>query len=296
MLHFLLLMEIKHLNPSDFSPHNLGLLHEIPQPPKGLWYQGKLPSDELSLLAVVGSRKYTTYGKQVIEHLLTGLAGYPVGIVSGLAIGVDGLAHEAALANKLYTLAVPGSGLNQAVLYPASHKRLAEKILEADGGLLSELSPDTASAPWTFPQRNRIIAGLCRATLLIEAGEKSGTLITARMTVDYNRELLAVPGSIFSKNSHGTHQFLKLGATLVTDASDILAALNIDIEEKNTPSTTAQLSPQEEMVIKLLLEPRDRDTLIRLLAIPVSEAGILLMNMEMQGYINYESPHYRSLL
>ena len=294
VLHFLLFMEIKHLNPSDFSAHNLGLLHEIPQPPKGLWYQGNLPSDELSLLAVVGSRKYTTYGKQVIEHLLAGLAGYPVGIVSGLAIGIDGLAHEAALANNLYTLAVPGSGLNPAVLYPASHKRLAQKILEAGGGLLSELSSDTAAATWTFPQRNRIIAGLCRATLLIEAGEKSGTLITARMTVDYNRELLAVPGSIFSKNSHGTHQFLKLGATLVTDASDILAALNIEVSEKNTSSATkTPLSNQEEIVIQLL---RDRDTLIRLLAIPVSEAGILLMNMEMQGYINYESPHYRSLL
>jgi len=286
--------EIKLLNPSDFSPNQLGLLHEIPQPPDQLWYQGKLPPAELKLLAVVGSRKYTTYGKQVIEHLIDGLAGYPVGIVSGLALGIDGLAHECALKNNLYTLAIPGSGLDEKVLYPQRHKKLAEKILASGGGLMSELSPTTPAALWTFPKRNRIMAGLCQATILIEAGEKSGTLITARMTVDYNRELLAVPGSIFSKNSHGTHQFLKLGATLVTDASDILAILNI--EEKTTSSTRPELSEIEEKVITALLEPLDRDTLIRRLNIPTSEAGIILMAMEMQGYIKYESPYYRSLV
>jgi len=285
---------INLLNPTDFSPHNLGLLHEIPQPPKQLWYQGKLPSKDIELIAVVGSRKYTTYGKQVIEHLISGLAGYPIGIVSGLALGTDGLAHEAALANKLYTLAVPGSGLDESVLAPATHKRLAQNILENGGGLLSELSPATKAAPWTFPQRNRIMAGLCKATLLIEAGEKSGTLITARMAVDYNRELLAVPGSIFSKNSVGTHQFLKLGATMVTEASDILAVLNIDIKKPTETKLPANLSDLEKKVISLLHEPTDKDTLIRQLSIPTSEAGILLMNMEMQGYSKYDSPDYRA--
>ena len=123
----------KLLNPTDFSPHNLSLLHEIPQPPKQLWYQGELPPDNLKLLAVVGSRKYTTYGKQVIEHLIGGLAGYSVGIVSGLALGVDSIAHEEALKNNLYTLAVPGSGLDESVLYPASHKKLARRIVESGG-------------------------------------------------------------------------------------------------------------------------------------------------------------------
>lgn len=287
--------EIKLLNPSDFVLNNLGALLEIPQPPDQLWYQGKLPPAELKLLAVVGSRKYTTYGKQVVEHLINGLADYPVGIVSGLALGIDGLAHEQALKNNLYTLAVPGSGLDKSVLYPARHKELAERILRDGSGLLSELPPKTAAAPWTFPQRNRLMAGLCHATILIEAGEKSGTLITARMVADYNRELLAVPGSIFSKNSYGTHQFLKLGATLVTDASDILAVLNI--EEKTTTSTPRpELSEIEEKVIQTLIEPLDRDTLIRKLNIPTNEAGIILMTMEMQGYIKYETPHYRSLV
>ena len=287
---------INLLNPTDFSPYNLSLLHEIPQPPKQLWYQGELPPANLKLLAVVGSRKYTTYGKQVLEHLIGGLAGYPVGIVSGLALGVDGLAHEEALRNNLYTLAVPGSGLDDSVLYPASHKKLAQRILESDGGLLSELPPTTKAAKWTFPQRNRIMAGLSHATLLIEASEKSGTLITARMAVDYNRELLAVPGSIFSKNSHGTHQFLKLGASLVTEASDILATLGIEIksETNQKSSIPTNLTEQEKKVIELLHEPTDRDTLIRKLAISTAEAVILLMNMEMQGYIKYNAPHYRT--
>lgn len=284
--------KIEKLSLLDFPP----LLYEIPQPPKELWYEGKLPDPDLKLIAVVGSRKYTSYGQQVIEHLLAGLHGYPVGIVSGLALGIDGLAHEAALRNNLYTLAVPGSGLDRSVLYPNSHRQLADKILEGGGGLLSELPPKTSAAKWTFPQRNRIMAGLCKATLLIEAGEKSGTLITARMAVDYNRELLVVPGSIFSKNSYGTHQFLKLGATPVTEANDILSALDIDTNKDHTNKQLSALSEIENKVIEILLEPQDRDTLIRLLNKPASEAGQLLMSMEIKGYISYQAPHYRSLL
>lgn len=289
-------MEINYLKASEFEARGLGILKEIPQPPKEFWYQGNLPPSHLTLLAVVGSRKYTTYAAQVTEHLIGGLANYPVGIISGLALGVDSLAHEAALKNNLYTLAVPGSGLDRSVLYPASHKKLADRILESGGGLLSELSPESPAATWTFPQRNRIMAGLCKATLLIEAGEKSGTLITARMAVDYNRELLAVPGSIFSSNSHGTHQFLKLGATLVTDASDILEALQIEPEENDSTERQLTLSPAEKTIIEILHEPKDKDTLLRQIKLPTSEANILLMNMEMQGYITYQSPHYRSLL
>jgi len=289
-------MEIKHIKVSEFKKHNLGILLETPQPPKELWYQGKLPSPELKLLAVVGSRQYTTYGQQVIEHLFSGLAGFPIGIISGLALGIDRLAHEAALKNNLYTLAVPGSGLDESVLYPASHKSLAKKILESGGGLLSELSPQTPAAPWTFPQRNRIMAGLAQATLLIEAGEKSGTLITARLAVDYNRELLAVPGSIFSKNTYGTHQFLKLGATLVTDSSDILDVFNIKADPKDKKVTTVDLTPEEKKVITLLHEPQEKDTLLRSLSLPAAQANILLMHMEMQGYITYDSPYYRSII
>ena len=280
---------VRKLSRTEFPP----LLAEIPQPPVTLWAVGNLPPPNLKLLAVVGSRKYTTYGKQVVEHLISGLAGYPIGIISGLALGIDSLAHEAALTHGLYTMAVPGSGLDESVIYPATHKRLAHKIVEAGGGLLSEFEPTLKAAKWTFTQRNRIMAGMCEATILIEAAEASGTLITARMATDYNRELLVVPGSIFSKTSHGTHQFLKLGATPVTDAVDIFHALHITPHE-TAPTLPLDLSPLETKVINLLHEPTDRDTLIRNLQLPVHEANILLMQMEFSGHITLEGNNYRT--
>ncbi len=274
---------ISEIETSEFPP----LLHEIPHPPKSLWLQGILPPHNLKLLAVVGSRRYTSYGKQVVSHIINGLKGYPVGIVSGLALGIDTLAHEAALENHLYTIAIPGSGLSPHVLYPASNKGLARRILEAGGGLLSELPPDARAAKWTFPQRNRIMAGMCHATLLIEAGEKSGTLITARLAADYNREVLAVPGNIFSATAHGTHQFIKLGATPITSPTDILDALAIDAAPHQTElQSTVSLSDIEQQVMYHLHEPTDKDSLIRSLNISTNEANIILMHMELQGYIS----------
>ncbi len=269
------------------------LLREIPQPPTSLNFRGTLPHPSITLLSVVGSRKYTTYGKQVVDHLIGGLRDYPVGIVSGLALGIDSLAHEAALKNGLYTLAIPGGGLNDEVLYPATHKHLAHRILEAGGGLLSEFDPDFKATTWSFPQRNRLVAGISRATLLIEAAEKSGTFITARMATDYNRELLVVPGSIFSTNSDGVHQFLKLGATPVTEASDILAVLNIEEKLAKSTSTQPTLSEPEALVITLLHEPKQRDELIRLLNMNTSEAAQLLMLMELNNLITSHDNMYR---
>lgn len=283
---------IRKLLNAEFPP----LLAEIPQPPTDLWLEGELPPPELALLAVVGSRDYTTYGKQVVDHLIGGLAGYPVGIISGLALGIDSLAHEAALEHGLYTMAVPGSGLDSSVIYPASHKRLAQRIVESGGGLLSEFEPLMPAAKWTFTQRNRIMTGMCTATILIEAAPQSGTLITARMTADYNRELLVVPGSIFSKNSYGTHQFLKLGATPVTEAEDILAVLGIEVLEPKRIVRARELSPHEELVLTHLRNPTDRDSLIRLIGLPASEANTLLMQMEMHGYITMDGNMYRSQL
>lgn len=271
-------------------------LREIPQPPKSLNYRGHLPSPELKLLSIVGSRKYTSYGKQVIEELVGGLKNYPIGIVSGMALGVDSLAHESALKNNLYTLAIPGGGLSDQRLYPATHKKLAYRILEAGGGLLSEFDPDFQATNWSFPQRNRLVAGISQATLLIEAAEKSGTLITARMATDYNRDLLVVPGSIFSSNSKGVHQFLKLGATPVTSSKDILDALGI--EENDTAPTQQKLtlSPAEQLVINLLHEPTHRDELIRKIDLPVHESTQLLMLMEINGLISSNQNVYRNSL
>lgn len=271
--------------PDDFPP----LLTEIPDVPKQLFVRGALPQNDLKCLAVVGSRNYTNYGKQVVAHLVGNLRGYPIAIISGLALGIDALAHEAALDAHLYTLAVPGSGIDDRVLYPRRNRSLASRILESGGGLLSEFDPLFEATPWSFPQRNRIMAGLSHAVLVIEAGEKSGTLITARLAAEYNRELLVVPGNIFSENSKGPHQFLKLGATPVTSAEDILAALGIDTSIDSVDQLSRTLSPQEQAILSALREPADKDTLIRTINMSVSEVGVLLMDMELNNLIKEEN-------
>lgn len=273
---------IRTLDKSEYPP----LLYEIPEPPKELFVRGVLPLRGTKCLAVVGSRNYSNYGKQVVEYLLEGLRGYDIAIVSGLALGIDALAHETALRVGLHTLAIPGSGLHDEVLYPRKHVALAHRILEAGGGLLSEYEPYFYATRWSFPERNRIMAGISHATLVVEASEKSGTLITARLTADYNRELLVVPGNIFSENSKGPHQFLKLGAIPITTPEDILEALaietNLETKVQIIPSTT---SSTEEVVLGALTTPTDRDSLIRALNMPAHEANSLLMSMELNGLI-----------
>lgn len=284
---------LRQLHPSEFP----SLLAEIPQPPTQLYARGTLPANTLYLLSIVGSRKYTSYGKQAVDQLVAGLAGQPVGIISGLALGIDSLAHEAALRNNMYTLAIPGGGLHDNVIYPAQHKGLAQRILEAGGGLLSEYEPDFRATRWSFTQRNRLVAGISHATLLIEAAEKSGTLITARLATDYNREVLGVPGSIFSKTSEGVHQFIKLGATPVTTSSDILEALGLDTSLATpTLSLPDSLTPLETAIMTALHEPVERDILIRSLNHPVPEVTAALMHMEMQGYIALSDGYYQALV
>lgn len=275
---------LKLLSPKDFPP----LLREIPDVPKKLYVRGDLPSYDFAWLAIVGSRACTSYGRQALRHLIEGLRGYPVVIVSGLAYGIDAEAHKAALDAGLPTVAVPGSGLDWNVLYPRANVALGRAILKAGGALLSEYEPDFKATDYSFPQRNRIMAGLCKATLMIEAKERSGSLITARLTTDYNRELLVVPGSIFSAESRGTHQFLKLGATPVTEPADILRVLGIKTEAREAATSRADLSDNECHVLELIANPMSRGELLETLAIPISEANILLSTMEIKGLIMEE--------
>ena len=260
------------------------LLKEIPDPPKQLYLKGKLPDDDTKFLCVVGSRKYSPYGKEVCEELISGLSGYNIAIVSGLALGIDSIAHRAALSARLLTIAIPGSGLNENVLYPSSHRMLAKKIVESGGVLMSEFEPDEEATVYTFPQRNRVMAGMSHAILVIEAVEKSGTLITARLALDYNRDVLTVPGSIFSKNSYGPHTLIRLGSTPITTSDDILLALNINAVEKKQISQDS-LSKNEQAVLKLLDSPLERDTLISELNMKISEANILISTMEIKGLL-----------
>lgn len=281
---------ITQLDAPDFPP----LLSEIPQPPTQLNYRGTMPPANMPLIAIVGSRHYTSYGKAAVAHIVKGLASYRVGIVSGMAIGIDGLAHEAALQHNLYTMAVPGGGLHDSVLYPARHKRLAYRILEAGGALLSEYEPEQRAARWSFPQRNRIVCGLCQAIVVIEAAEKSGSLITARMAVDYNRELFVVPGDIFSDMSRGTNQFLKLGATPLTTAEDIVAALGLTHTQPNQTRTLEQsLSIDAQRIVTTLTAPLPKDELIRQSGLSTDAANVLLMQLELSGHITETDGIYR---
>lgn len=274
--------EVYTIEADDFPP----LLKEIPDPPKALYVRGAMPSfdGEQKFLAVVGSRNASSYGTDVCKSLIKGLAGFPIVIVSGLAIGIDTIAHKAALDAGLTTLAFPGSGLDRDVLYPAQNRGFAETIVENGGSLISEYAPKEKSQQWMFPRRNRIMAGVAHAVLVIEASERSGTLITARLATDYNRDVLAVPGSIFSANSYGPHLLIRGGATPIRNTADILDVFGMKKEEAKKHDVTS-LSEPEQKVLALVATPLARDDLIHMLDMPVSQAQSLLMMMELKGLI-----------
>lgn len=261
-----------------------GTLNEIPDAPPTLFIRGELPTPELKLLTVVGSRALSPYGRDVCAHLIRGLAGYPICIVSGLALGTDTCAHQAALKAGLHTIAVPGSGLDTSVIYPRANAGLAKDILAAGGALLSEHQPLHRARVFDFPSRNRIMAGMADAVLLIEAAERSGTLITARLAGEYNKELLCVPHRINDSHGVGNHQFLRLGATLVYEPSHILEALHIQEQEQEsyTPPT---LNEAEKRLYNALSAPLTKDELIRASGLPIGEALTALASLELSGLI-----------
>ncbi len=276
---------LKQLNPAEFPE----LLQQIPDRPKKLYVRGELPGTDKKWLAVVGSRAISPYGRAAITHLIEGLRGYPIVIVSGLAYGVDAEAHKAALRAGLTCVAVPGSGLDWNTISPRANVQLARSILESGGALMNEFEPQQQGTDYTFPKRNRIMAGMSHATLLIEAQEKSGTLITARLAVEYNRDLLVVPGSIFNANSKGTHQFLRLGATAITSPDDILVALGLEKREgENFAKYRNDLSDDERRVLTIIATPCSRDDLLSTLDLGISEANVLLSAMEIKGLITEE--------
>jgi len=264
------------------------LLQHIPDTPKQLYIRGTFPYEqEYKFLTIIGSLKFTTYGKHVCEQIIKELAGYPIVIVSGVALGIDTIAHQSALKHNMKTIAIPGSGLHDHVLYPASKRGLAEQILRSDGCLLSEFEPDFKATKWSFPKRNRIMAGLSHATLVIEAENKSGTRITARMTTEYNREVFAIPGSIFSPASEGTNELIREGATPVTCGQDILDFFGFS-QSKNTQQKLVALSSEEKQIIDMLHEPLSRNVLAQKLNIGIIKLNILLSSMEIKGLIKEE--------
>ena len=261
----------------------------MPDPPKELFMEGKWPSEDFVYLTVVGSRKFSRYGEEVCQELIAGLAGYPIAIVSGLAIGIDTIAHKAALKAKLPTIAFPGSGLDRSVLHPSSNKRLADEIIYAGGALVAEYEPKMPAGIHTFPKRNRLMAALAKATLIIEAGDKSGTLITARLALDYNREGRAVPGSIFNPGSKGTNSLIRQGATPITCPKDILEALGFNTptdEELKQGNLFDNLNENEQKIVELLqVEPLPRDELILASGLTAALANQTLAVLEIKGLI-----------
>jgi len=284
-------MEIKKLSKEKFPK----ALLEIPQPPKDLWIIGQLPPENLIYLCVVGSRKFTSYGRETCEKIIAGLKDYPIAIVSGFAMGIDTIAHKKALTVGLKTLVFPGSGLSISAMYPKTNIHLMEEITEKGGCLISEFEPDFKATQWSFPMRNRLMAGISKAVLIIEAEERSGTLITARLATEYNRDVLAVPGSIFSPNSKGTNKLLRQGATPITCAEDVLEALGFELEKNKEKQKKIfnDLSPEEKVVVDLLREPLSRDDLIRAMKFPIPTANAVLSVMEIKELIKEEMGEIR---
>ena len=275
---------LRQLSSSEF-PY---LLNEISDPPDTLYVRGALPKKGTKILCVVGTRRHSPYGRDVCETLIKGLKGYDIAIVSGLALGMDAIAHESALSAGLTTIAVPGSGLDDSVLYPRTNRLLAHDIINKGGALLSEFEATFRATPYSFPQRNRIMAGMSHATLIIEAGEKSGTLITARLAMESNRDVLTVPSSIFSRLSYGPHMLIKNGATPVTSSKDILEALHIqekEYDKETLKHSDKHLGEDEKKVLELLLHPMPRDELLHNLDLPIKDINILLSSMELKGLI-----------
>jgi len=262
-------------------------LKEIPSAPVVIYGRGNLEILKNKSLAVVGSRKLTSYGKQVTQSLCRDLVRAGLTIVSGLALGIDAIAHQATLENEGLTIAVLGTGIDDKTIYPRDNFNLAQEILENDGALITEYPPLTPSLKQNFPARNRIMAGLALGTLVTEATFDSGSLITARLALEYNREVFAVPGSIFSPQSAGTNLLVKNGAKLVESASDILQELNISSAEQRTIKKIYEpKSEKEEKIWRLLgAEPLHIDRLAKLTRLNPAEVNSILSMLEIEGVI-----------
>lgn len=269
------------------------LLKTINSRPKQLYYKGKLDSAILkNCLAVVGSRKMTSYGKQATKTLVSSVASAGITIVSGFMYGIDATAHKAALEAGGRTIAVMPCGINR--IHPEYQEDLYKQILDNDGLIISEYESDTLPQLWTYPQRNRIIAGLSQAILVVEAGVKSGSLITAGFAKKFKRKIFAVPGPINSSVSCGTLQLIKEGATVVSSADDIISFYGINKPSpKETSLENPNLSKLENRIIEALKsEPLEIDTLARLLQVSVHQLAGTLSLMQIRGLIFEEGAKF----
>jgi len=271
------------------TPDYPGLLRQITDAPPVLFVRGTLtPADEWSV-ALVGTRKATVYGREVTHRLATDLVQNRVTLVSGLARGIDSIAHKSALEAGGRTLAVLGCGVDY--IYPAEHRKLAEAIVE-NGALISDYPLGTRPEAANFPARNRIISGLSLGVVVVEADVKSGALITADFALDHGREVFAVPGSILSPASAGCNRLLRDGASIVTEVGDILEVLHLDqVSEKQLAREILPSNPTEAAILeRLTAEPRHLDELSREIELPVETISSTLVMMELKGMTRQVAP------
>ena len=282
--------EIKILTIEDEKYPSL--LKEIPDYPISLYYKGDLENVDFSFnLAVVGSRKATTAAKIALNKIITEFSGTNITIVSGLAYGIDAQAHQSAIENNLKTVGVIGCGLD--IIYPTQNKKLYEDIKNGAGVIFSEYPMGTSPLPQNFPQRNRIVTGMSKGTLVAEAQMKSGAMISANLTLDYNRELMCIPGNITNPNTEGIYHLIKQGAGIVTSASDILNYLNWDIVTTNQNEVDYELNETQKKVLDIIsLEAKSFDEIIGIANIEVAELMVVLTELEIKGLVVQNNNKY----
>jgi DNA processing protein len=279
------------------------LLREIPDPPPFLYVSGRLDGWPKNI-AVVGSRNPTAYGVSTTQKLCADLCANDITIVSGMAVGIDTAAHQGALAGKGKTVAVLGSGFNK--IYPSQNQRLFERISE-EGAVITEFELSAGPEAHHFPIRNRIISGMSMGTIVVEATRRSGSLITARLAAEQNREVFAVPGSIQSFKSTGTHALIKQGAKLVENAQDVIEelaaymemgppALHEDHAQHHTARTQSTLAPEERTICNILSPyPEHIDTIMRKTHIESGKILSLLLQLELKGVVQQLPGKYFAL-
>lgn len=286
---------------TQIDPDYPSLLRQIPDPPPFFYLYGHLSPEKFNI-AMVGSRRATQYGLTAANRLSYDLASQSVVIVSGMARGIDTAAHKGALSAQGETIAVLGSGLEK--IYPPENKNLFHQIA-TQGAVISEFPLLADPEPYHFPIRNRLISGISHGTVVIEAGQKSGSLITARLAAEQNREVFAVPGNIHSHRSTGAHALIKQGAKLVEKADDILEEFNIQISVKNNgsimlPKKTQPeiaLSPEEQFLLNYLEPyPIHMDELIRKIGMDSGKLASLLLQLEIKGVVTQAPGNYFYLL
>jgi DNA processing protein len=268
------------------SPEYPRYLKEIPNPPPLLYINGDLKEIDQWAVAVVGTRRFTTYGRQITQELVSGLVRSEVTIVSGLARGIDAVAHKTALDMGGRTIAVLGSGLD--IIYPPENRALAARIMEGNGALMSVYALGVKPDAKNFPPRNRVISGLSLGVVVVEAGERSGASITAGFALEQGRDVFAVPGNVNSPASAGTNRLIQQGAKLVTSVGDILEELNLTmIPEQTAVQLMLPESAEEALIISHLShQPTHIDELTQMSEMSSAEISSTLTLMELKGMVH----------